>query len=236
MEYLATMFDEIQTPENNTIDEVATPFANKIDEVSTPFENRLDEVKTPDNYDSNLKITSKRNERITTKDVKEVPTAEAIRRVKAEVEDWLEDYLIYAYTIGTSAASEMMNKEATPDINKMATTINNDKVEGMCSWRDALSNHLDGLHIGLAKNLAESEFHRVYNTAILDSAEVLGAKTKTWKTMMDDRVRETHIYLEDITVPINEEFFTYDGDHAMYPGGFMTAENNANCRCYVSLK
>lgn len=33
----------------------------------------------------------------------------------------------------------------------------------------------------------------------------------------------------------DEEFWTFDGDHAAYPGGFTKAENNVNCRCTVEL-
>ena len=60
--------------------------------------------------------------------------------------------------------------------------------------------------------------------------------TKTWGTMLDESVRETHSYLESVSVPLEEEFFTFDGDHAPYPGLFQKAENNVNCRCFVILK
>ena len=52
--------------------------------------------------------------------------------------------------------------------------------------------------------------------------------------MMDDKVRDTHSYLQSKKVPIGEEFFTYDGDSALYPGGFKSAENNVNCRCFLT--
>jgi hypothetical protein len=65
----------------------------------------------------------------------------------------------------------------------------------------------------------------------LDTAKYAGAKSKTWVTMMDDRVRDTHDYLEGETVGIGEDFYTYDGDHASAPGLFELAENNVNCRC-----
>ena len=59
--------------------------------------------------------------------------------------------------------------------------------------------------------------------------------TKTWFTMRDEVVRDTHNYLESQSIPLEEEFFTYDGDHAPYPGQFTKAENNVNCRCIVRL-
>lgn len=79
--------------------------------------------------------------------------------------------------------------------------------------------------------IAETETHRIANTAALDTAKHAGAKSKTWVTMLDDKVRDTHDYLEGETVDIDEDFYTYDGDHASAPGLFELAENNVNCRC-----
>jgi hypothetical protein len=50
---------------------------------------------------------------------------------------------------------------------------------------------------------------------------------------MDNRVRDTHFYLEGMTVDINDKFYTYDGDSAYRPGGFEKAENNCGCRCLL---
>ena len=58
---------------------------------------------------------------------------------------------------------------------------------------------------------------------------------KTWVTMMDDKVRDTHQYLEGMTVPLDDEFYTYDGDHAQAPGGFTKPENCVNCRCQLDI-
>ena len=114
--------------------------------------------------------------------------------------------------------------------------------------RDALSKDYDGVTIqerlidhykrgrlGEIKNLVESEFHRVYTTAQLNGAEELGAKSKTWVTVGDDKVRETHAYLEGQTIPIDELFYTIDGDSALSPGDFYLAGNNANCRCILDF-
>lgn len=58
---------------------------------------------------------------------------------------------------------------------------------------------------------------------------------KTWVTMMDEKVRDTHQYLEGMTVPLDDEFYTYDGDHAQAPGGFTAAQNNCGCRCQLDI-
>jgi hypothetical protein len=53
--------------------------------------------------------------------------------------------------------------------------------------------------------------------------------------MLDDRVRETHDYLEGVRVGIDDLFYTFDGDAAYAPGGFGDPSNNVNCRCYLTL-
>lgn len=56
---------------------------------------------------------------------------------------------------------------------------------------------------------------------------------KTWRTKKDERVRDTHRFLEGVTIPIDQRFWTIDGDSAMTPGGFATAQENVNCRCFL---
>lgn len=88
--------------------------------------------------------------------------------------------------------------------------------------------------------LAETETHRVINQGIIDGAEWYEAETgntvyKQWVTMRDDRVRDTHDYLEGATVPLNARFYTYDSDSARFPGDFADPSNNVGCRCLIRL-
>ena len=82
--------------------------------------------------------------------------------------------------------------------------------------------------------VVETDGNRVYNTGGLNGAKG-HFKYKTWNTMQDDRVRDTHDYLEGITVPIEDKFVTYDGDEADEPCGFTKVENNARCRCWLEF-
>lgn len=59
---------------------------------------------------------------------------------------------------------------------------------------------------------------------------------KVWATMEDERVRETHSFLDGVGVPLDTLFFTIDGDSARYPGDFTKAENNTNCRCTLTYR
>ena len=100
------------------------------------------------------------------------------------------------------------------------------------TWRERAEEYFaNGGSVDDIVRIAETETHRDANTAALNTAKKAGATNKTWVTMLDDRVRETHDYLEGQTVGINEDFYTYDGDHASAPGLFALASNNVNCRC-----
>ena len=81
--------------------------------------------------------------------------------------------------------------------------------------------------------VAETDGHRVYQDGGYQGAKGY-ARTKTYETMQDLKVRDTHDYLQGITVGIDEEFYTFDGDSARYPGDFKTPQNNINCRCCVT--
>ena len=53
--------------------------------------------------------------------------------------------------------------------------------------------------------------------------------------MGDEKVRDLHDYLDGMTIPIDAEFYTYNGDHAYYPSQFGVAEEDCNCRCWVTF-
>ena len=85
--------------------------------------------------------------------------------------------------------------------------------------------------------LIDTESVRDYNTGVRDAGKasgVLGLK-KTWHTMLDWRVRDSHQYLEGQTVGIDDLFYTAGGDSAQAPGGFDDPSENCNCRCYITL-
>lgn len=91
------------------------------------------------------------------------------------------------------------------------------------------------------QRVVETEYHRMFNAGVYDSATAMQEATgktvyKRWDTALDDRVRETHIYLEGDKKPLDEAFFTFDGDSAMYPGGFTLPQNNCGCRCQLEIE
>ena len=153
--------------------------------------------------------------------------------VKEDEEDIIDEMLdifLLAYAMGSSVTNDNLSSDYTPAVDDVMKVVDA-KVAGK-TWRERVEEYFanGGTGEDIAR-IADTETHRIANTAALDTAKYAGAMNKTWVTMLDDRVRDTHDYLEGETVGIDDDFYTYDGDHASAPGLFTLAENNVNCRC-----
>lgn len=177
--------------------------------------------------------------------------------------DDIEDILIMSYIFGNEAANTMLGTDFKPDEAEVTASVNRE-VAGK-TWRERVTEYLEAeyeevpvLEEGevagktVAQKTAtrritaedivrvvETDSHRVYNEAIFEVAVKAQAQGivvyKRWETMLDDKVRDTHYYLQGEQVPLSEEFHTYDGDYSMRPGDFQFPENNVNCRCRLVL-
>ena len=147
-----------------------------------------------------------------------------------DIIDEMLDLFLLAYAQGTEVTNANLGYDFSPTADDVSKTVN--KRAAGKTWRERVKEYFsNGGTVDDLIRIAETETHRDANTAALDTAQKAGAKNKTWVTMLDDKVRETHVYLEGMTVPIWDDFYTYDGDHAPAPGLFDLAENNVNCRC-----
>lgn len=186
-------------------------------------------------------------------------TVEERKKLLDDRIDEILDMLLMQYIYGNEDANEMLgivvdwSERTTMDTETITLgtepyRIDTDRMERVVdavvadkTWKDRVREWY-GSENGTADDIVriiETESHRVYNDSILDVGEQAEADTggvsKTWFTVLDDRVRETHEYLEGMTVPVNRRFYTFDGDSAMYPGGFTMPQNNINCRCAIWL-
>lgn len=152
------------------------------------------------------------------------------REEEEDIIDELLDLFLLAYAMGNSVTNENLASSYEPSVDDVMKVVD-EKVAGK-TWRERIEEYFanGGTGADIAR-IADTETHRIANTAALDTAKRAGATTKTWATMLDDKVRDTHDYLEGETVGIDEDFYTYDGDHAAAPGLFELASNNVNCRC-----
>ena len=152
------------------------------------------------------------------------------REEEEDIIDELLDLFLLAYAQGNEVTNANLSSDWMPPVNEVMRVV--DKSIADKTWRDRVEEYFrNGGTVDDIVRIAETETHRIANTAALDTAKKAGATRKTWATMLDDRVRETHDYLEGVTVGIDDEFITFDGDHASAPGLFKLASNNVNCRC-----
>lgn len=204
-----------------------------LDEIETPFKNKLDELRTDLSSLDELRVSTahKRAAEV----LKDVPpmTMEQKSLAKKLIDDDFLEYLVFAYTEGISAVGAMLEGKAETNTDSLFLSVNR-ATEGK-TWKERAHEAIDNDSLGNLLRLGDTEFHRVFNESIEDGAKQLGARYKKWRTMNDDKVRDSHDYLNGMEVGIDESFYTYDGDSAPHPGGFSSASNNCNCRCYIDV-
>lgn len=147
--------------------------------------------------------------------------------------DIVLDALILAYVYGCDYANETLGTELTTDADKMRETIYKKVADK--TFSDRVSEYADDGKLEEMMRVVETEMTRDFNGGVLDTGKSGGALYKQWRTMLDDRVRDTHFYLENTKIPIEERFYTFDGDSADHPGDFALPENNVNCRCTITV-
>lgn len=150
-----------------------------------------------------------------------------MEKTPKEREDSLLDLLIMSYVFGVNDVSESLNEEIKPDTDKMYESVF--KTIAGESWKERLSKADTK---GEIERIFVTEAHRCFSDGQWDSAD--GRATyKTWITVDDDKVRDTHWFIDGDKIKLNEYFYTLDGDRALRPYGFELAENNINCRCHL---
>ena len=149
--------------------------------------------------------------------------------------DELLDLFLLAYSTGHDVTMEDLPSKWDPTLDDVMETVDK-KVAGK-TWRERVEEYFsNGGSVEDIVRIADTETHRIANESALTTAQKCGATSKTWVTMMDDKVRDSHVPLEGVTVPLDADFYTWDGDHAPAPGLFSMAENNVNCRCELKYK
>ena len=160
-------------------------------------------------------------------------------RVKRECIDEVIDLLIMAYVYGRQDAMETLDyvvpasAEAATEMQKALFMV----IAGE-TFEDRINRYMENFDVESIIRVVESEITRDYAAGGRNTAEAVEragiSVKKTWNTVGDDRVRDTHEPLEGITIGLNDYFVTYDGDQALAPGGFTKPENNCGCRCWTT--
>lgn len=166
-------------------------------------------------------------------EARKLPDTDEKRGIVDKLLDDVEEMLEMDYMYGVMDARNGIGISIDPDM-KEAQGIIFEKFDGK-DFRQRLTEYLyTGTDYDIAR-VIDTDMHRVYNGGLYHSGKRAGATTKTWHTVDDLRVRDTHDYLDGITVGIDDEFYTYNGDSTYYPGQFGIAEQDINCRCWLTI-
>jgi hypothetical protein len=159
------------------------------------------------------------------------------RQDAEDIIDELLDLFLLAYANGATATNIELGTAVMPSVDAVDAAVYA-PVAGE-TWRDRVMGYFDsGGTLYDIRRIAETDATRIYNQGAVDAVVANNATASTvkrWRTMGDEKVRDTHDYLEGMEVPFGSRFYTYDGDSADYPGGFSLPENNVNCRCVVEV-
>ena len=150
---------------------------------------------------------------------------------KQQVVDTVWDLLEYLYMLGFDQAKEEIG------IDKARPDNHHDVIFKKFDGKDFATRVMEYAELGNVSDIlrvVDTDGNRVYNAGGLGAAEGTNS-TKTWKTMEDEKVRSTHEPLDRLTVPVEDDFYTYDGDHAPGPCAFENVANNVNCRCWLEF-
>lgn len=167
-------------------------------------------------------------------------------RVKAndgtlpDLEDMLDELLdlfLLAYASGVEAAKNDLGVDVSPTVDDADKAIYR-AVAGK-TWKERVKEYKsDGGTPADIYRIAETDMTRIYNTAVLDTVKANGVESTTykrWNTMLDDRVRQDHQFLDGLTIPYDAKFYVPSGDSAYAPGLFSDPAENINCRCVCEL-
>lgn len=154
-----------------------------------------------------------------------------------DILDDLLDLFLLAYASGVEAAKSDLGVDVSPSADDADKAIYQ-AVAGE-TWKERVKKYkADGGTPADIYRIAETDMTRIYNTAVLDTAKANGVENTTykrWVTAGDERVRDPHAWLDGVTVPYSEKFYT-DSDSAPAPGLFSKADLNINCRCVIELE
>ena len=162
-------------------------------------------------------------------------TTKLVKDDSEDIIDMLLDLFLLAYSTGNNVTNMNLGSAWTPTLDDVTKTVNK-KVAGK-TWEDRAKEYFsNGGSVDDIVRIAETETHRIANTAALETAKKAGAKSKTWHCMMLPTSRDTHVYLDGVTVPIDGEFYSFKGGSTQFPGQWGIAEEDVNCLCWLSFE
>lgn len=155
------------------------------------------------------------------------------KKDEEDIIDELLDLFLLAYANGQTAVNDSLGSSEESSLSEVMSVVDRD-IAGK-TWRERVREYFDnGGTMDDIIRIAETETHRDSNEAAYTTAVKAGATTKEWHCMMLPTSRDTHIYLNGVSAPIDGEFYSFRGGSTMFPGQWGIAEEDCNCLCWLT--
>lgn len=152
-----------------------------------------------------------------------------------DIIDEMFELFLLAYAQGAEDANISLSANYVPSLDDVMRVVDAE-VAGK-TWRDRVREYFEnGGTIADIERIAETEAHRDANAGAFNTAKAAGATEKVWHCMMLPTSRDTHIYLDGVTAPIDGEFYSYNGGSTQFPGQWGIAEEDCGCLCWLTFK
>ena len=129
-----------------------------------------------------------------------------------------QHYLGTDYHIGTKTATDIIDRD----------------IAGK-TWRERVQEYFEngGTEADITR-IAETEAHRDSNEAAFITAKQAGATKKVWHCLMLPTSRDSHIYLDGVSAPIDGLFYSINGGATQFPSEWGIPEEDINCYCFLT--
>ena len=164
-------------------------------------------------------------------DIKDKRVKEIVQQVMSEVKPD-RDFFIYRETL-QNRLTDAFIQNGIPLEDKYISQLVSDLI-------DTTNRHTDDPYY-LSKErallIAQNEANTAYNHVDYITAKEEGKQYKTWITEGDERVRDAHVEVDMMTIPI-DDYFLVGGDTMRYPHDYLNSspENLINCRCVCTYE
>lgn len=164
-----------------------------------------------------------------------LPPRQDARAEEKDIIDEMLDLFLLACATGNAVTNENLSSDWSLTVDDVSEIVDK-KVAGK-DWRSRVEEYFsNGGSVDDLVRIVETETHRIANQAAYETAKEAGATEKTWHCMMLPTSRDTHIYLNGVTAPIDGEFYSFKGGSTQFPGQWGIAEEDVNCLCWLSFR
>lgn len=158
-------------------------------------------------------------------------------RSQADCDDIIDEMLdlfLLSYANGQTAVNEDLGSDITAPLDDVMDTIDRE-IAGK-TWRERVQEYFDngGTQADIER-IIDTETHRDANEGAYNTARSAGATKKIWHCMMLPTSRDTHIFLDGVSAPIDGEFYSFNGGSTQFPGQWGIAEEDCNCLCFCTF-